>query len=268
VQIQLINAAHLMGEVMHKSKFDQDDVIQWLAPHEDITFFTIGKGKGGRVMVTAETAETIRKMDWPVLGKGKAKKKGAKEALESQGPTQTTTKVIGLDPKYKEVLDGLDAWKTDVESVVLDNDARTDELYKLFAQTREVYIQLRSRVDSSANLPEAPPLPPRYKRKVLMVGLDTPSVTRLRDNFRDIEIVHLGGERNMPTVARNRTLGRDYEFILCMTSYCSHSLREAVEKRFGKDKIQYLKGSQSAAEGAISVWRHERQQDDTERLAQ
>lgn len=251
MQIKLENAVWVLEKLLNKKLYGDDTVK--LLMDANVDFYTIGKGKGGRVMVTSEIATALEHFDWQAGMQGKRRKKGVPKDATPIEPTVVERIVERIDP----------AWKTDIEGIVMENDARVDDLFKVVKDMHKVYADLRSRVDERANMPEPPPLPPRFRRKILMGGLDAPSVTRLRDNFRDVEIVHFGATDKMD-IQRGRQLARGFDLIIVMTSYINHSLRAAIEKRFDKKDIHYVKGSQSSAEGVISYWLNEEKKKDEE----
>lgn len=236
-EIILINACERLAEITgHKVLGDQ---ARELLFSQGLTFYSIGKGKGGRVMVTAEVSDTLPRFDWQVSPKRKEK-------------ATPTTKTVTVE-KVVERIDP--AWKAEIEGIVLEQESRLDSLHKAVAEVTSVYAKLRAEVDPSAKLPLPPTLPPKYLYKVVVVGLDAPSVQRLQDNFRNTKIVHVGEGRNSD-LHRGIGLPKSPDMILCMTSYCNHQLRNTVEAKYGKDRLHYVKGSQSSAEAAIAVWLH------------
>lgn len=247
---RLINLAQAFGdEGRVRPKFE---VAEAWAKERVEQYYTFKVGKGYSVMITEADAkrlgpEIARGLTDKILnrrGKKQEQFEGeVKESWRDVGPMSSDVVKTIIDAHFAE-------WKNEIETMLVDQDDRVGSLHKLAEATVNAYESLRKQLD--VPMKDLPALPVKYKFRILIVGNDVTSIQALKKAFPDVRFTHVGASRNEKLGPG--TLLPQVDLILVMTSFVSHQVRNAVEKRYGVDKVNYIKGSTSAAESAIQLW--------------
>lgn len=240
-EIVLLNAVHELRKILDRPVRGEE--AHELLYNRGITFYTIGKGKGGRVMVTKEVGETLSRFNWNVASR---RRRRTKEEGEAAAPTVIVQEHIieRIDPE----------WKADIEGMVLDENTRVDTLHKAVEAMHATYTRLVKLVDPKANLPEPPPLPRRYRHKIILIGGEQSRIVpHLETLFPSVRFVHIGGYRSQLSATPEGDL------ILLFSKYVGHQPQAQAEKAYGRNRIERIGGGVSSAESVINLFLHQKE---------
>lgn len=240
--IRLVNARDLLDELGAPHSVRQPQQIEWLQGLPIEEFYSVGTGKGGRVMITEETAEAIRNLDEPLTKK--PRRRPPPEALKLPAP----------DSRFV-THDEFTTWQSSMEEIIMDQEGRVDQLHKAVEAMHGTYRQLVASVDAKANLPEPPPLPPKFRWRVVIAGMEPPAIRHLRKQFPMLDIRHFGGiSEGKKRISGEKHRLPEADLVLLMISYISHAWNDVVIGRYGKENVMKISGGMSSAASAISVW--------------
>lgn len=146
-------------------------------------------------------------------------------------------------------------WRSSLEEVILEQEARIDGLHKALESMHGTYKALLANLDPqrARELPKAPDLPPRYKYKVVVIGGYQDIIARLEKQFSNIRFV---SRYDVNHAAKNGFPNAD--LVLLMKNNCSHPLQDKANVFYGRDRVNIIEGGSSAAASAVSVWLHEK----------
>lgn len=248
--IKLVNMTEVI-EAIGGPKISQEEQMAWLEANTTLTeYYSIGSGKGGRVMVRPEDAELLKKGQWTAQ-----RRRRSKLQIEGLGPAEIRTIEV------EKIVERIDPqWKSEIETMVLDETARVDQLHKAVEEVTKVYREFRASVDPmvARNLPEPPPLPSKYRWKVVVIGGDNRVYNRLTQVFPMIRFVHIeAGGAAGESHKRSRGAWPEGDLIILMASFTGHALQSSAEAFYGKGRVNIVRGSIGSVEAAISMWRNQ-----------
>lgn len=250
IQTKLINMTHVMPE-LGAPHMGNEEIVAWLEANlsPEAEYFTQNLGtKGGKVMMRPEDVEALKVGNWTF---GRRRREGKVRIIEEL-------------PAPAAPASGLQAWQADMETrmeqletMFLDTDARVDQLHKAVEGSAKVYADLRDRVDQSVmQMPEAAPLPPRFKWKILVAGGTPRMHQRIRDQFKtvDFRFIEPGMRKGF-----NRLVKPHVEVAFIMTDFVPHEIAKLVQRWYPDARL--IAGGVGGIEAVISLWLHEREEE-------
>jgi hypothetical protein len=236
-RIELVNVSDLAPV-----KMTQVEQAAWLETLSITEYYSVGSGKGGRVMVRPEDAEAVRQATPPG-------RRSRERTLKIESRPYPIVQPIRDDV-------ALEAWKASVEEMVLEQEGRVDQLHKAVESMNQVYVQLRAA--TTLELPEAPKLPTKYRFRVVIVGGDARYLPSLEQQFKEVRFLQAGG-------FRGKGQGRVFpqaDLALLLVKFTSHQEIENARNFYGAKAQMIPSGGLSTLQAVLEMWLRDNRKDE------
>lgn len=233
MKIELFRVNEILEQVLKRSVIRNEEAIAILDKLPNVTYYTQGHGKGGRVLVDAHNEFALRMESFSFLKTERSRKPRLTIDIEEVGkpeevlklgeapmrviPMENPPKVIEVSEVTREEFDRLAGRVMDLENIVLERMIEKHQVTRA-----EPKLELK---------PLPAPKPPVVLKKIMVVGGDNRLWSRgWFDNLPPCNIIHeeSGGANWNRSFTAKKLAQADFAFVL--TEWVGHTAENALKK--------------------------------------